>query len=80
MYDAGAKGFMDALAVHNYGGNTEPERDPTTCTICFRRAELYRDVMVRRGDADTPVVLTEWGYLLDAGQNAPAHAARAVCW
>ena len=69
MYDAGAKGLMDALAVHNYGGNTEPERDPTTCTICFRRAELYRDVMVGHGDAATPVWLTEWGYLLDAGQN-----------
>ena len=28
MYAAGAKGYMDALGVHNYGGNTEPERDP----------------------------------------------------
>jgi hypothetical protein len=69
MYDAGAKGYMDALSVHNYGGNTEPERDPSTCSICFRRAELLRDVMVRRGDAGTPVWLTEWGYLLDAGQH-----------
>jgi hypothetical protein len=68
MYDAGAKGFMDALAVHSYGGNTEPELDPTQCTICFRRVELYRNVMVQRGDADTSVWLTEWGYLLDPGQ------------
>jgi hypothetical protein len=68
MYDAGAKGFMDALSVHNYGGNTPPEQDPSTCGICFRRAELYRDLMVRRGDADSPVWLTEWGYLVDQGQ------------
>jgi hypothetical protein len=68
MYDAGAKGFMDALSVHNYGGNTAPEQDPSTCEICFRRAERYRDLMVKRGDAATPIWLTEWGYLLDQGQ------------
>lgn len=69
MYDAGAKGFMDALSVHNYGGNTPPETDPGSCTICFRRAEIYRDIMVQRGDVSTPVWLTEWGYLVDPGQN-----------
>lgn len=72
MYDAGAKGFMDALGAHNYGGNTEPERDPHRCgppAICFRRAELYREVMVQRGDADTPIWATEWGYLMDPGHG-----------
>jgi hypothetical protein len=70
MYDAGAMGFMDALSVHNYGGNNEPERDPHDCgspAICFRRAELYRELMVQRGDAGTPVWSTEWGYLMDPG-------------
>lgn len=69
MYDAGAKDAMDALSVHNYGGNTAPETDPSECSICFRRAERYRDVMVKRGDAGKLIWLTEWGYLLDAGQN-----------
>jgi hypothetical protein len=67
MYDAGAKGFMDALGVHNYGGNTEPERDPSDCGICFRRAELYRALMVKRGDAGTPIWATEFGWLMDPG-------------
>jgi polysaccharide biosynthesis protein PslG len=67
MYDAGAKGFMDALGVHNYGGNTSPERDPGDCGICFRRAELYRNLMVRRGDAGTPIWATEFGWLMDPG-------------
>ena len=67
MYDAGAKGFMDALGVHNYGGNTAPERDPGDCGICFRRAELYRALMVRRGDAGTPIWATEFGWLMDPG-------------
>jgi hypothetical protein len=67
MYDAGAKGYMDALGVHNYGGNTSPERDPGDCGICFRRAELYRQVMVKRGDAGTPIWATEFGWLMDPG-------------
>lgn len=68
MYRAGAKGSFDALGVHNYGGNAEPERDPDDCGICFRRAELYRRVMLRWGDAATPVWATEFGWLLDAGR------------
>jgi hypothetical protein len=69
MYAAGAKGYMDALGIHNYGGNTEPERDPATCGICFRRAELYRQLMVRHGDAGTPIWATEFGWLMDPGRG-----------
>lgn len=70
MYDAGASRFFDILGVHNYGGNTPPERDPADCGgICFRRAEIYRQLMVARGDADTPVWATEWGYLMDPGRG-----------
>ena len=47
MYAAGAKGYMDALGVHNYGGNTEPERDPGDCGICFRPG---RDVSADHGE------------------------------
>ena len=67
MYAAGARGAMDALGVHPYGGNVEPERDPSDCGICFRRAELYREIMVEQGDADTPVWATEFGWLMDPG-------------
>jgi hypothetical protein len=69
MYAAGAKGYFDAMGVHNYGGNVEPERDPGDCGICFRRAELYRDLMVRNGDAGTPIWATEFGWLLDPGRG-----------
>ncbi|MFN0073902.1 MAG: cellulase family glycosylhydrolase [Chloroflexota bacterium] len=67
MYSAGAKGYMDALSVHPYGGNTEPERDPTTCIICFRRVEHYRNIMVEVGDGKTPMWATEYGWLMDSG-------------
>jgi len=69
MYAAGVRGSMDALAVHNYGGNFEPERDPGSCSICFRRAEIYRQVMVENGDSATAVWATEFGWLMDPGRN-----------
>jgi polysaccharide biosynthesis protein PslG len=69
MYAAGARGAMDALGVHPYGGNLEPEADPTTCTICFRRAEAYRRVMLEAGDAATPAWATEFGWLIDSGTD-----------
>ena len=69
MYAAGVRGSMDVLAIHNYGGNQEPERDPGSCGICFRRAEIYRQVMVEQGDANTPIWATEFGWLLDPGRN-----------
>lgn len=73
MYAAGARGAMDALAVHNYGGDSPPERDPGDCGICFRRAERYRAVMERHGDAGTPVWATEWGYVQDPGRPIGQH-------
>jgi hypothetical protein len=69
MYAAGANESMDALGVHNYGGNHAPERDPGDCGICFRRAEIYRQVMVEQGDGGTPVWSTEFGWLLDPGRD-----------
>jgi hypothetical protein len=68
-YAAGVRGSMDALAVHNYGGNFEPEQDPANCGICFRRAETYRQIMVDQGDVATPIWSTEFGWLLDPGRN-----------
>ena len=69
MYAAGVKASMDAVAIHNYGGNFEPEQDPGSCAICFRRAELYRQIMVEQGDGATPIWATEFGWLLDPGKN-----------
>jgi hypothetical protein len=69
MYAAGARGSMDAMAIHNYGGNHEPEQDPGDCGICFRRAEIYRQIMVDAGDSATPVWATEFGWLMDPGKN-----------
>jgi len=63
MYAAGARGAFDALGIHPYGGNSSPDRDPSACGLCFRRAELYRQLMVEHGDADKQAWITEFGYL-----------------
>jgi hypothetical protein len=70
MYAAGAKGAMDGLSIHNYGGNSEPERDPFQCgEMCFRRAERYRDLLLELGDSTTPLWATEFGWPIDGGRD-----------
>jgi hypothetical protein len=67
MYAAGARSSFDVLGIHPYGGNAAPEQDPAACGICFRRAELYRQVMVEQGDEAKSAWVTEFGYLHTTG-------------
>ncbi len=62
LYEAGAAPYFDALAVHVYGLTFPPEADPDPGVLNFRRVELMREVMVRHGDADTPMIITETGW------------------
>jgi len=62
MYDAGAGPYFDGLAVHSYGWTFDPEQPPSPDAVNFRRVELMRDVMIRNGDADKPVYITEAGW------------------
>ncbi len=62
MYEAGAADYFDALAVHTYGMTYPPDAEPQPGTVNFRRVELVRDIMIRYGDADKPVYITESGW------------------
>lgn len=62
MYEAGARGHFDALAVHTYGFTSPADAPPDPAVINFRRIELLRDVMAHYGDAGTPVTITESGW------------------
>lgn len=62
MYQLGARDYFDALAVHTYGFRDAPATEPGTKRLNFRRAELLRDIMVARGDADKSVFVTEFGW------------------
>jgi hypothetical protein len=62
IYDAGAGGYFDALAVHTYGFTEPPEAEPGDTLLNFRRAELLHQIMVENGDAAKPVYITESGW------------------
>ncbi len=62
MYDAGARGSFDALAIHAYGWTFAPDDPPAADTVNFSRAELTHEVMVRNGDGETPCLITEGGW------------------
>ena len=62
MYDAGARDYFDALAIHAYGWTAPADEAPSAKRINFRRAELVREIMVRNGDADKRAFITEGGW------------------
>ncbi len=75
MYDAGARGCFDVLGVHGAGYKAPPWIGPNELaadtnwgghsSFGFRRVEQLRDIMVRNGDADRQVWLTEFGWSSD---------------
>jgi hypothetical protein len=62
MYDAEAGPYFDVLAVHAYGWRFPAAEPPAPDVINFRRCELLRQIMVRNGDGDKPIMITEGGW------------------
>jgi len=62
MYEAGAAPYFDGLAVHSYGWTFSPDEPPSPDSVNFRRVELVRDLMIRNGDADKSIYITEAGW------------------
>ncbi len=62
MYDAGAKDYFDIMAIHAYGYVFPPDDPPAENKINLARAELIREVMVRNGDGDKKIIITEAGW------------------
>ncbi|MCL4489695.1 MAG: cellulase family glycosylhydrolase [Chloroflexi bacterium] len=73
MYDAGARGYFDILAVQDYGLWTGPgDRRVDPNRTNFSRPILIREIMVRNGDADKPIWAMEVGWnAAPAGMDAP---------
>ena len=73
MYEAGAKGYFDALSVHPYSVN----RSPDACSIPRRSfrcgVEQVRRMMLRHGDI-RPIWLTEFGASISAGAGPSTQA------
>jgi hypothetical protein len=62
MYDAGAGEYFDIMAIHAYGYVFPPDDPPAENKINFARVELIHDVMVRNGDGDKKIIITEAGW------------------
>lgn len=62
MYENGAAGYFDALAVHSYGFRDPPDAPPDKNRLNFRRAELLRDIMVAYDSPDKLAYITESGW------------------
>lgn len=63
MYDAGAAPYFDVLAMQGYGlwsGPTDRRMHPRV--INFSRPRFVRDVMVRNGDADKAIWISEMNW------------------
>ena len=63
LYDAGARGTFDVLAVQAYGLRGGPD-DPRVdrLDVTFSRPLLTRQLMERNGDGATPIWATEMGW------------------
>ncbi len=83
LYRAGARPYFDVAAVHPYTGAV----DPTLCwneqgtnrnaKDAFCGIKEIRKTMVARGDADTPLWLTEFGYSVGTGPYQVSEAKQA---
>jgi len=62
MYDAGAKQYFDAMAIHAYGWRFPPDDPPDPQMINFARSELVHEVMARNGDGEKKCFITEAGW------------------
>ncbi len=62
LYQAGAAPWFDVVAAQPYGFDRPPSDPPSPETLNFRRAELLREVMRRRGDASTPLWAVAYGW------------------
>jgi hypothetical protein len=62
MYEAGAAPYFDMLAAHSYGWTFSPDEPPRSDAVNYRRVELLREIMVRNGDGDKHVIITEAGW------------------
>lgn len=69
MYYAGAADCFDVLAAQGYGLNSGPwDRRYRATYVSIARHQMYRDIMVRNGDAEKSIWLSEvsWNAVADA--------------
>ena len=77
MYQAGAKGYFDGLGSHPYPfGRAPDETDPWGLSLA--RVVEQHEVMQAHGDGDTPIWITESGWVLQTSWDLDEHEAIGV--
>ncbi|MGI6374409.1 MAG: cellulase family glycosylhydrolase [Anaerolineae bacterium] len=76
-----SNGYFDVLGAHGAGFASPPERDPAEVaanpalgghrSMCFRRVEDLRAIMVKYGDTNKQVALLEFGWTSDPRPDSP---------
>jgi len=74
-------GYFDVLGAHGAGFASAPETDPATVaadkslggdrSMCFRRVEDLRAIMVKYGDTNKQIALLEFGWTSDPRPDSP---------
>jgi hypothetical protein len=77
MYEAGAKGYFDALGSHPYPfGRAPAEVDPWGLSLS--RVQEQHQVMIANGDGQTPIWITEVGWVLQSDWDLGEHQGISV--
>jgi len=72
MYNAGAKGYFDAFGSHPYPfGHAPNQVDPWGLSLS--RVEEQHQVMAANGDGDTPIWITEVGWVIKSNWDLGEH-------
>jgi Tol biopolymer transport system component len=77
MYDAGAKDYFDVFGSHPYGYGQPPDTSHVD-GLSFDRVAAQHAVMAANGDGDTPIWITEAGWVLQTHWDLGEHAAIGV--
>jgi hypothetical protein len=80
MYDAGAKDYFDALAIHAYGWTAPADEAASPRRVNFRRTELLREIMVQNGDVAKHVFITEGGWNDHPRWTKAVHPAERIAY
>jgi hypothetical protein len=77
MYDAGAKGYFDALGSHPYAYGHSPD-DVHPEGLSFSRVVEQHEIMQANDDGETPIWITEVGWVLQTNFDLGEHATIGV--
>ncbi len=72
IYDAGGRGYFDALSSHPYGFGHDPDYEDQW-GLFFSRVVAQHEVMAANNDGETPLWITEVGWVLESGWDLGEH-------